>query len=104
MTSTNDKNFDSKLDRYLIDYGTYNSKEKNWYFNIRTHQAEYGRISPLQDIIGPYATKEEALEALSTVAKRDKEWEEEDEKWNSSDQDDDTDDDSDNSDDDTNLM
>lgn len=95
MTPTNDKSLDSKLDHYLIDYGTYNSQEKNWYFNIRTHQAEYGRISPLQDVIGPYATKEEALKALSTVAKRDKKWEEEDQRWNSSNQDDDGDEDED---------
>ena len=40
-----------------------------WY-NIRTHEVEEGKVSPAVDRAGPYATREEAARAIQEIAER----------------------------------
>ena len=37
--------------------------EKQWYFNTVTEQPELGMISPASHRMGPYKTREDALDA-----------------------------------------
>lgn len=57
------------------------SDELEYWFNVRTKQVEHGRQSHFTDLIGPYATREEAELALETAKSRNEAWEEEDERW-----------------------
>jgi hypothetical protein len=41
-----------------------------YYFNTRTHQVEEGKVSPAIDRAGPYATREEAADAIRTIQER----------------------------------
>jgi hypothetical protein len=41
-----------------------------------------------KDLLGPYATEDEAAQALSTARRRTEAWDEEDRRWNSGDGDD----------------
>lgn len=52
-----------------------------YFFNITTSQVEEGRQSPGSELIGPYATPEEASKALETIAKRNEKLDEEDAVW-----------------------
>lgn len=61
---------------------------KKWYFNMATGQAELGPISPMEHRMGPYPTREAALEALRTVKERNLAWEETDRRWRTWDADD----------------
>jgi len=40
-----------------------------WY-NIRTHEVEEGKVSPAVDRAGPYSTREEAARAIQEIAER----------------------------------
>ncbi|HET8615482.1 MAG TPA: hypothetical protein VFL94_08155 [Actinomycetales bacterium] len=54
-----------------------------YYFNTRTGQVEdLQDKSPSRDLLGPYATREEALRALETAHERTQQWDEEDREWN----------------------
>ncbi len=57
------------------------SETPQFYYNTRTGAVEEGRQSHGVDLMGPYATREEAQAALNTAAKRNEAWEEADEKW-----------------------
>ena len=44
--------------------------ERQWYFNTVTEQPELGMISPASHRMGPYKTKEDALDAWKIVQER----------------------------------
>jgi hypothetical protein len=52
--------------------------ESQWYYNDRTKQVEQGLQSPNRDHIGPFATREEAENALQRVAQNNEKWDAED--------------------------
>ncbi len=51
-----------------------------FYFNIATHEVEEGKTSSWANRMGPYATREEAANALDLAARRSEAWDEEDER------------------------
>lgn len=53
------------------------SDEKYWY-NSRTKQVEFGRLTPAVDRVGPFDTEAEAARAPEIVAERARAWAEED--------------------------
>ncbi|MFT8355843.1 MAG: hypothetical protein ABF780_03300 [Bifidobacterium aquikefiri] len=57
-------------------------KDKLWYFNTVKQEAEQGRISPVGDRMGPYQTREEAMNAWEIFNKRNEHWENQDREWN----------------------
>lgn len=57
----------------------------DFYFNLDTHQVEEGPQSPGNELMGPYATREEAERALATAARRNEQWDEDDAAWRSGD-------------------
>lgn len=59
------------------------SEPDEWYFNMPTGRAENGKLSPLDQRMGPYASEQEALAAWKIAAQRNKAWEEENKKWKS---------------------
>ncbi|MCS6710726.1 SPOR domain-containing protein [Brachybacterium sp. EF45031] len=52
-----------------------------FFYNLRTGQVEEGRQSQGPDLMGPYATREEAQQALATAEKRNESWDAEDAAW-----------------------
>ena len=56
-------------------------EEKKWYFNVKTGKVEYGRISSLMDVMGPYNSEEEARGALEKAAYDNSKWDEENRSW-----------------------
>ena len=56
-------------------------EEKKWYFNIKTGRVEYGRISSLFDVMGPYNSEEEAKRALEKAAQDNSKWDEASRSW-----------------------
>ena len=56
-------------------------EEKKWYFNIKTGKVEYGRISSLFDVMGPYNSEQEARNALEKAAQDNSKWDEENRSW-----------------------
>lgn len=56
-------------------------QKKIWYFNTLTEQPEKGKLSRIENRMGPYATREEALRAWKIAKERDKKWEEDSKKW-----------------------
>lgn len=55
--------------------------EKRWYFNTVTEEPEYGPLSPISQRMGPYATREDALDAWRIVRERNNKWDDEDREW-----------------------
>lgn len=47
-----------------------------------TGEVELGPQSPMQNRLGPYATREDAEKALEIAKKRNKKWEDQDRDWN----------------------
>ena len=58
------------------------TSEKQWYFNTVTGEAELGPQSPISQRMGPYRTREDALDAWRIVAERNAAWEAQDRQWN----------------------
>ena len=56
-------------------------EEKKWYFNIKTGKVEYGRVSSLFDVMGPYDSEQEAQNALEKAAEDNSKWDEENRSW-----------------------
>ncbi|MBT1175126.1 hypothetical protein JS530_06385 [Bifidobacterium sp. LC6] len=56
--------------------------DKQWYFNMVKGRAELGPISPIEQRMGPYKTKEDAEHAWDIVADRNAKWEEQNRQWN----------------------
>ena len=52
--------------------------DKYW-FNTETHEVEEGRQSDWTKLMGPYATREEAAQALEKARRRNQDWEAQDE-------------------------
>ncbi len=52
-----------------------------YFFNTRTHAVEEGRVSSWEDLMGPYATREEAEHALDKARKRSAAWDDDDADW-----------------------
>lgn len=59
-----------------------------YYYNIRSGQVEQGRQSHGDDLMGPYASMEEASRALEIARDKTEKWDEEDRAWNGEDEDD----------------
>ena len=55
--------------------------KKQWYFNTVKKQAELGMVSPIEQRMGPYKTKEDAEHAWDIVVDRNAKWEEENRRW-----------------------
>ncbi|UYG16262.1 SPOR domain-containing protein [Brachybacterium huguangmaarense] len=53
----------------------------DYYFNLETKQVEEGPQSPSNELMGPYATREEAARALQIAAQRNESWDDEDAAW-----------------------
>lgn len=49
-----------------------------YYYNVKTKQVEEGPVSPVEDRMGPYASREDAARAFEIAAERNEKWEEED--------------------------
>lgn len=49
-----------------------------YWFNTYTHQVEEGPQSDYRKLLGPYATRKEAQNALKLAAERTRQWDEED--------------------------
>ena len=47
-----------------------------WWFNTRTNSVEFGKLSAAPYRIGPFATENEAKNALAVIAERAKRWKE----------------------------
>lgn len=54
-----------------------------WYYNTATGEVELGPLSPMQNRIGPYKTKEDAMEALEIAQENNKKWDDQDRQWHS---------------------
>ncbi|WP_193104619.1 SPOR domain-containing protein [Brachybacterium sp. FME24] len=52
-----------------------------FYYNLSTGRVEEGRQSPVNDLMGPYSTPEQAQQALTIAADRNEKWEQEDDAW-----------------------
>lgn len=55
--------------------------DKQWYFNTKTEQPELGMLSLSSHRMGPYKTREDALEAWKIVKERNALWAEANRKW-----------------------
>lgn len=47
-----------------------------WWFNTRTNQVEFGKLSAAPYRIGPFETETEAKQALSIIEERARKWRE----------------------------
>ena len=58
-----------------------------YYFNTRTGQVEeIADKSQSKDLLGPYATRAEAEQALESAKRRTEEWDREDREWRGDDE------------------
>ncbi len=55
-----------------------------YYFNARTGEVEEGRQSSWDDLMGPYATREDAAQAFEIARKRSAAWDDDDADWGGS--------------------
>ena len=55
--------------------------EGEYFYNTRTKMVEHGRLSPWEDIMGPYETAAEAARALEIAKERNADWDEDDADW-----------------------
>ncbi|MBM6699025.1 hypothetical protein H7U32_01515 [Bifidobacterium pullorum subsp. saeculare] len=56
--------------------------DKQWYFNTVTQQPELGPQSPVSQRMGPYRSREDALDAWRIVEERNSAWDAQDREWN----------------------
>lgn len=49
-----------------------------YYYNTRTHEVEEGRRSDWSEVMGPYATREDAAHALERARARNDTWDAQD--------------------------
>lgn len=63
--------------------------DEQWYYSLRTHQVVRGDEEKAADRLGPYATREEAAQALAEVKARNEASDayDNDPKWNDTDDD-----------------
>jgi len=55
------------------------TQQKRYWYNVKTGEVEDGPQSFAKDRIGPFATREEAANALATYEERNRAWDEEEE-------------------------
>ena len=55
--------------------------DKKWYFNMVTGEPELGPLSPIDRRMGPYESREDAMNAWEIVHERNRRWEEQDRNW-----------------------
>lgn len=63
----------------IIWYERSMTEERRYWYNVKTGEVEEGPKSMAIDRIGPFATREEAANALATYEERNRAWDEEDE-------------------------
>ena len=68
-------------ERSPIVEGSTMTESPQYYFNTTTGQVEEGPQSPATELMGPYATREEAQQAFSIAQKRNEAWDEEERAW-----------------------
>ena len=56
-------------------------ERKVWYFNTVTGRPEQGKLSPQDRRMGPYNSRQDALDAWKIAKGRNKDWDEEDRRW-----------------------
>ncbi|WP_425481710.1 SPOR domain-containing protein [Kocuria coralli] len=52
-----------------------------YWYNLRTREVETGPQSDYSQLMGPYATREEAQRALQTAAQKTKEWDDKERRY-----------------------
>ena len=52
---------------------------EEFWFNLKTGQVEFGKLSPASFRVGPFKTESEAKNALETLAQRTEKWNEDEE-------------------------
>ncbi|WP_425956820.1 SPOR domain-containing protein [Xylanimonas sp. McL0601] len=52
-----------------------------YWYNTQTHEVEVGRSSSWSHLMGPYKSREEALQALDHARQRSDDWDKDDEDW-----------------------
>jgi hypothetical protein len=57
------------------------SSERQYWYNTKTGEVEEGHRSRWTNLMGPYATREEAQHALEQAQRRNETWDEQDERW-----------------------
>jgi hypothetical protein len=57
-----------------------NGQEPGYWFNLKTLKVEFGLKSAAPYRVGPFATAEEAADALKTIRARSEEWKADEEK------------------------
>jgi hypothetical protein len=63
-------------------YGAAMEQQPQFWYNTRTGQVETDEDKGQgKDLMGPYATREEAANALSSARQRTEAWDEEDRRW-----------------------
>ncbi|WP_300768431.1 hypothetical protein [uncultured Bifidobacterium sp.] len=55
--------------------------DTRWYFNTVTEEPEQGPQSPVDQRMGPYDSREEALRAWKIVRERNLTWDQQDAQW-----------------------
>lgn len=58
-----------------------NRDNREYWYNTKTGQVEVGRQSGWTDLMGPYATEEDARNALTRASDRNEQFDEEEEAW-----------------------
>ncbi|MFM5904109.1 MAG: SPOR domain-containing protein [Microbacteriaceae bacterium] len=53
--------------------------DDNWWFNLKTLEVEHGYFSPSKYRVGPFATSDEAGNALKLLADKSRAWSKDDE-------------------------
>ncbi|RSX54142.1 hypothetical protein D2E25_0450 [Bifidobacterium goeldii] len=56
--------------------------DRRWYFNTKTEQPEQGLLSPSTQRMGPYKTRQDAIDAWKIAKERNLTWEAVDREWN----------------------
>ncbi len=52
-----------------------------YWYNTVSGQVEEGRLSPWDQVMGPYATREDAEHAMERARQRSDSWDDDDEQW-----------------------
>ena len=55
--------------------------KRKWYFNMVTGEPELGPLSPIDRRMGPYDSREDAMNAWKIVRECNRRWEEQDRRW-----------------------
>ncbi|GAA4432928.1 hypothetical protein GCM10023169_39270 [Georgenia halophila] len=61
------------------------SAAEQWYYDLGTKQVVQGKVRGATNRMGPYASAEEAAQAMKHADERNEEWTEEEKAWNSGD-------------------